>query len=509
MKNLALLIFLLIGITAFSQTKIVNYEKVVKSQNTLKLKQGEHLFDIDLKTITVKTPKGTKLDTKYEVKRKNKFGFIDITVPDDENFEKFIQKLENDKSIELIEYASIGEYVDFLPNDTNSYLQWHLPVINMPQAWDETTGDSAVVVGVLDSGTDWEHFDLGEGNDSYQNIFLNNGEDAWSTEDDPTTGNGIDDDGNGLIDDWKGWNYANSTNDTRTTNYHGTFVAGIVSAKTNNITGISGVAGGNNNTGVRVLPYCVGITGPLGSILDDAIIDAVDNGADVIQLSLGVASSTAIDSAILYAKNNNVVVVCSSMNNNSSSVSYPASNIYVIAVGATDTDNTRAWFSNYGTDLDIVAPGVSIYSTELSNGYGTHSGTSFAAPQVSAVISLLLSLDASLTYDEQVEIIRSTAQKLGGYSYTTTAGKPYGTWNIEMGYGVLDAHAAVLEAVCDTASFVNQTVTTNTTIEDCNVFVQNVEVINNSKLTIEAENEVIIEGEFDVEMGSELDVDIN
>ncbi|MDD4236826.1 MAG: S8 family serine peptidase [Bacteroidales bacterium] len=506
MKKIALLILVFISITTFSQTKIVNHHKLVISHDKPKLKQGEQFFDLDSKTITVKVSEGKELDKKYKVTRINKLGYIDITVPDDENFEKFIQKLEKDKSIELIEYASIGAYIDFFPNDPDRHLQWHLPVINMPQAWDVTTGSSSVVVGVLDSGVDWEHTDLGLGNDLYQNIFLNNGEDVWATVNDPTTGNGIDDDGNGFIDDWKGWNYATNTNDTRTTNYHGTFIAGIISAKTHNGTGISGIAGGDNNTGVRILPYCVGITGPLSSILDDAIIDAVDNGADVIQLSLSVSSSTAIDDAILYATNNGVVVVCASGNNYSSSVSYPASNPNVLTVGAIGTDDMRASFSNYGTNLDLVAPGVDIYSLDLNNGYRTGSGTSFAAPQVSAVIALLLSIDPNLAYSEIVEIICGTTQKLGGYTYSTTTGKPHGTWNEHMGYGVLDAYGAVQTLICPTINFVNQTVTTNTTVNGCNINVQNVNVQNNSKLTIDARNDAIINGPFEVQIGSELEI---
>jgi hypothetical protein len=81
--------------------------------------------------------------------------------------------------------------------------QWHLAVINAFDAWDVTTGSPGVIVGILDSGTEWTHSDLGIGSDTYQNIYLNPGEDVWTNPNDPTTGNGIDDDNNGLIDDWK------------------------------------------------------------------------------------------------------------------------------------------------------------------------------------------------------------------------------------------------------------------------------------------------------------------
>ena len=287
---------------------------------------------------------------------------------------------------------------------------------------------------------------IGLGNDNYQNILLNSGEDIWNDPNDPSTGNGIDDDNNGLIDDWKGWNYANNSNDVRTPNAHGTLVAGIVSAKSNNSIGISGLAGGNNADGVNILPYCIGVNAPIGALIDDAIIDAVDNGARVIQMSLNVPPSSAIDISIQYAIDNNVIVICAS-GNAGTAVQYPASNNNVISVGGTDQNDLRANFSNFGNNLDIVAPGVGIRSTNLMNTYATQDGTSFAAPQVSAVAALILSVNPNLTAQQVRNIIESTAQKVGGYAYTNTSGRPNGTWDDEMGYGLVDAFAAVQAAM--------------------------------------------------------------
>lgn len=91
----------------------------------------------------------------------------------------------------------------------------------------------------------------------------------WTNPSNPTSGNGIDDDLDGFIDNWKGWNYSNNSNDTRTTNEHGTQIAGIIAAKTNNYLGIAGVAGGYNDQGVQLLPICIGVTTPSASILDE------------------------------------------------------------------------------------------------------------------------------------------------------------------------------------------------------------------------------------------------
>ncbi len=387
----------------------------------------------------------TKSDIKSNLKilRKNKLGFIDIKVPEGKNIEEYANELKESGLFEIVEFNAYGEYNTFIPNDSLISNQWYLSNINMYDTWDKIMGGPCVVIGILDSGTDWEHEDIGVGSDSYHNIFLNPGEDTWSDVNDPSTGNGIDDDGNGLIDDWKGWNYANNSNDSRPVYYHGTMVSGIACAKTNNNVGVAGVSGGNNSPGIRLLPYCIGLNAPDGSIVDDAIIDAVDIGVNVINLSISILSSTAINNAIQYAINNNVVVVAASGNDYSSSVSYPASNNNVIAVGATTSSNTRASFSNYGTELDIVAPGVDIYSTKPNDNYDDESGTSFAAPQVSATAALLLSIDNTLTPQEVRNIIESTAQKVGGYSYTTVSGHPNGTWNNEMGYGILDVNAAI------------------------------------------------------------------
>jgi len=381
------------------------------------------------------------------IKRENILGFIDLNVPKNKLFSDFVDSLVNSSNVELVIYSAIGKYLNFVPNDTYSNNQWYLQKINAFNAWDITTGSPRVIVGIIDSGTDWTHSDLGLGNDSYQNIYLNSGEDAWSNPNNPTTGNHIDDDHNGHIDDWKGWNFEYNSNDVRTTRAHGTFVAGIISAKTNNNYGIAGIAGGKSGEGVKLLSYCVGVNAPISSLIDDAIIAAVDNGVKVVQLSFEIAHSDDIDAAIQYAISKNVLVVCAAGNNSLSNISYPASNDNVIAVGATDQNNQKADFSNYGNKLSVVAPGVDIYSTSLNNSYVTSSGTSFSAPQVSAIAALMWSANSNLTVQQVRNIIESTAQKVGDYSYQAMAEHPNGTWNEQMGYGLVDAYAAVKAAI--------------------------------------------------------------
>lgn len=183
------------------------------------------------------------------------------------------------------------------PNDPQLANQWYINRVHARNAWDYTMGNECIIVGVLDSGIDWGHEDLGIGHDTYQNIWLDPGEDIWSNQNNPNTGNGIDDDGDGFIDNWKVWNYDLNSNDVRTVNPHGTQVSGIISAKANNSRGIAGIAGGNKHDGVKILSLCIGINVPDGAVLDDAIIHAVDKGVRIIQISATVGETAAINAA--------------------------------------------------------------------------------------------------------------------------------------------------------------------------------------------------------------------
>lgn len=300
MKRFIIILLISSAINSFSQNNKLSQE-LLKINNTYKVNYLGYDYSVDTTVVTVKTNNTQTIKSSYSSVRMNKLGYIDVKVPNNISFETFISFLEKDSTIIKIEFSTIGRYNT--SNDEFLNKQWYLQVINAFNAWNVTRGSSNIKVAVLDSGTDWEHYDLGTGNDSYQNISINLNEDAWTIENNPSTGNGLDDDNNGLIDDWKGWNYAYNNNDVRTSNFHGTFVAGIVSAKTNNNFGIAGIAGGSGTSGVGILPYCIGVNAPISSVLDDAIIDAVDNGARIVQLSLTVPPSSAIEDAIQYAIN--------------------------------------------------------------------------------------------------------------------------------------------------------------------------------------------------------------
>ncbi len=322
--------------------------------------------------------------------RTNILGYSDLQLSQGADPLSIVQNYLNSDLVDIAEVNTIGEYHG-TPDDPRFSDQWYLDNIDdhdidAPEAWDYQTGDSDIIVAILDSGTDILHEDL-EGN-----IWVNPGEDTdgdgvvWDSDD----FNGIDDDGNGKVDDVVGWDFYNGNKDVEGPYYHGTHVAGIAGALTYNNLGVSGVAGGWDSQsysthipGTSLIVAGVGDNYPSSSILDDAILYAAQQGADIIQMSLAVGSTSAIDAALESAYDTyGCFIDCSSGNNGSSTVSYPARDSHVFAVGATTQSDQKVSWSNYGDDLDAVAPGVEIWSTRKNNSYGVGDGTSYSSPQV-------------------------------------------------------------------------------------------------------------------------------
>ena len=280
---------------------------------------------------------------------------------------------------------------------------WALDVTNVPEVWNQNITGNGIVVAVVDTGVDYTHPDL-DGN-----IWRNPGEIA---------GNGIDDDRNGYIDDIRGWDFVSGDNNPMDLNWdgHGTHVAGVIAAERNNF-GITGVA-----YNAKIMPVRVLDTFGSGSPNDVAagIRYAADNGANVINLSLGneFVPSNVINNAIQYANNKGSVVVMAAGNSGVDQPDYPARNAdsLGIAVGSIDINGRMADTSNRAGSkpLDyLVAPGVDIYSTTPDNTYETYSGTSMATPQVAGVAALVLSANPTLTPAQVEHILTTTANRNG------------------------------------------------------------------------------------------------
>ncbi len=278
-------------------------------------------------------------------------------------------------------------------NDTNYASQWGLSNngasggragadIGAEQAWQFGTS-SSVIVGVLDTGVDYNHPDLSA------NIWRNSNELA---------GNGVDDDHNGYVDDTKGWDFANNDANPMDDNGHGTHVAGTIGASGNNAIGVTGVA-----WRVLLMPLKFMDASGSGSLSDaiEGINYARSMGAKIINASWGGGGfSSALQQAISRFQSAGGIFVAAAGNessNNATTAAYPANYDGVISVGASTRTDSLASFSNYGTNVDIVAPGASILSTLPNNRYGSLSGTSMAAPHVSGALALLWGQNPTLS----------------------------------------------------------------------------------------------------------------
>ncbi len=297
-----------------------------------------------------------------------------------------------------------------------------------------------VVVAVVDSGLDWNHADI-----AWESIWRN---------EDEIPGNGKDDDGNGYVDDIIGWNFIDDDNVPFDYDGHGTFVTGIIAAATNNGRGIAGL---NPAARIMVLKALNAFGHSRASFVAEAIFYAANNGARVINVSVGGRGLTRVEQeAVRYATSKGAIVVVASGNEGIETKDYgPAGIPEAFTVATTDIDDRRAPFSNWGQAVDIAAPGVDVLSlrarrTDLMLGipgidyeagsafvgedrrYYRASGSSFAAPIVSAVASLLLAVHPEYTPTQVARLLTQNARDI-----------EVPGWDQLTGYGLLDARAAL------------------------------------------------------------------
>lgn len=272
------------------------------------------------------------------------------------------------------------------PDDSLVIDQYHLPLVKAFDAWDVLPTVGTIVVGIVDTGIDTTHPDIGA------NIWRNAGEVGIDANKLDKRFNGVDDDGNGFVDDWFGWDFAgvdgNSPDNTPLPGHvHGTHVGGIVAAVSNNKIGVSGV-------GIRIvlMPVKVAVNSAasVGVVhTADAIIYAASNGAKVINCSFGSPSkSFASQEVIAAATNLGALVVGAAGNESVDQAFYPASYPEVVSVSATNWSDKLASFSNIHSSVDVSAPGVGILSTIPNSQYAMFDGTSMAAPVVAAVAAM-------------------------------------------------------------------------------------------------------------------------
>ncbi len=314
-----------------------------------------------------------------------------------------------------------------VPTDPLIEHQWALAQLRLPQAWTVTRGAPAVTVALIDSGLDVTHEDL-------RDTLL------WKNAAEFAGVPGVDDDGNGFIDDVYGWDWVERDAEANDRKGHGTHVGGILAATPNNGYGIVGAS-----YGLSVLPLRVLDEQGSGYISDlvDALYYAHEQNIRIVNLSLVMGSpSPAIEQAIQQLHGNGVLVVAAT-GNVGSHVLWPAAYPETLAVAATDERDQRASFSNYGPEVDLAAPGAQILSTAIDGGYVPLDGTSMATPFVSGLAGMIWSLRPELTLTELTDILKETADDV---NVLTAPGR-----DEELGAGRLNAEAALKRAAAGVA----------------------------------------------------------
>ena len=368
-------------------------------------------------------------------------GLVQVLVSGDEQAAT-VRRLQNNPAVEFVEHDRPVKALATVPDDPEFPVQWGLDNqgqnvggsfgvadvdIDAPEAWDLYRGDPDFVIAIIDTGIQFDHPDL------QGNIYVNPGEIA---------GNGIDDDANGLIDDVSGWDFAENDNDPTDNDGHGTMLAGVVGARANNATGVSGIA-----WNVSIMPLKVFTDAGNGSLV--SIVDALQHVADEgVKLSLnaytlGGLNSSSVDAVLASLQTAGSLAIMSAGNSasdNDSTPNYPSSYGYdnIISVASIDNDGTLSATSNFGaSSVDLCAPGHNIRTTLRWAGgdYAFGGGTSLAAAHVAGAAALIMSADPALGFlDVRQRLLSSVST---GAQFSSCISATAGVVNMKDAIGTL------------------------------------------------------------------------
>ena len=352
----------------------------------------------------------------FKNKKKTAKNKVDLAVPampadiDPTQLEKVIEQIANSGAVD---YVESDRHVDmaYTPNDPQINVQWHLNAANVFSAWDHTMGQNTVIVANCDTGVDATHPEL------RGNLIL------------------------------PGYNSMDGSNDSSPIHPHGTMTAGTTAAIAENGLGIAGVS-----PKVKILPIRVsnaqdGVSS--FSALADCIVYAADHGAKVVNVSFDGSNSYTIDTAAQYLRAKGGLLVMAAGNSGADLSGFTDFTSFII-VGATDQNNQSPSWSNFGTPVDIVAPGVEIFTTAPGGSYVYVSGTSLATPIVSGAAALIYSLKNTFTPEEVENFLFSTANRLGTGANDNT----FGNGVINVGEAVAKAKAAISPGTCNYPNWV-------------------------------------------------------
>ena len=286
---------------------------------------------------------------------------------------------------------------EFTPNDPQYGSQYHHTLMQNNLAWDVTLGDPSIIIGVTDDGVDITHSDLAA------NIWQNTGE---------LPGDGIDNDGNGYVDDYNGWDFSSGNNNPNHNGgaSHGTHVSGIAAGRINNGTGIAGTAG---RATIMPLQF-YGVGAWTATVINETFTYAADNGAKIVNTSYNIdgwVGDAVFTAGLQYLYDSGAIHVNSAGNG---SALNPARQAFEqsLLIASTTSSDTLSSFSNYGTGVDMAAPGSNILSTLPGSTYGLNSGTSMAAPNGAGTAALIWSANPSWNRDQVVAQMLGTGDNI-------------------------------------------------------------------------------------------------
>lgn len=312
------------------------------------------------------------------VHENNTLGYVAVkSAEQDQTRESLEQAVENGGSVKYVE-PNATHHAFYTPNDPQYGDQYADQMVNAATAWEDTLGDSGVTIAVVDQGVKYDHPDL--------------------------SGNMASDPGYDFVD-----NDSDPYPDNLSEEIHGTHVAGIAAAGVDNGTGVTGIGNSTIISGRALSESGSGST----SDIADAVEWAADQGADVINLSLGGGGSNqTMQNAVSYATDQGSLIVAAAGNSGSRGVSYPAAYSECVAISALDSDGSLASYSQYGEDIELAAPGTDVLSTWTGDDYNRISGTSMATPVVAGVAGLTLA-KWDLTNSELRSHLKNTAADIG------------------------------------------------------------------------------------------------
>jgi thermitase len=319
-----------------------------------------------------------------------------MNIPETGRDEDYVQILRGSPDVEFAELDKIVSPSEIIPNDALYGEEWHLTKISAPAAWSSSTGSSSVIIAILDTGVDATHEDLADK----------------------------------IV---PGWNIYSNNSNTSDVYGHGTKVAGVAAASSNNVNGVASVAWGCKIMPIRISDASGNAT---YSSMASGLTWAADHGAKVANISYIASTSSAVKSAAQYFQSKGGVVVSSAGNYTTFDPS--ADNPYILTVSATDQWDVVSYFSNTGNNVDLAAP-EGADTTQMGGGYTYAGGTSIASPIVAGVAALVLSANPGLTGAQAQDIVKSSADDLG----------PSG-WDPSYGWGRVNADKAVRAATGNT-----------------------------------------------------------